>query len=258
MDLSLSAGQFELVYNLLSLTVAAMFAAGLFFWGARDQVDRKFRPALLVSSLVVFIAGYHYFRIFESWGAAYALSDGRMVPTEVGFNDAYRYADWLITVPLLLVELVAVLALTRSESSALMKKLVVASVLMIGLGYPGEVAAETGVKWAWWIASMIPFLYILGTLMGKLGPIIQSETGEVQSRIKLARAVLIGTWLFYPISYLAPVLGLGGAFGETALQVGYTIADVTAKAGYGLVIYSIARAKSVELGEQSTPVAQAA
>jgi 3-hydroxyisobutyrate dehydrogenase-like beta-hydroxyacid dehydrogenase len=33
-----------------------------------------------------------------------------------------------------------------------------------------------------------------------------------------------------------------------ALQVGYTIADVLAKAGYGVLIYNIAKAKSEEEG----------
>ena len=247
---TLTAGQYGLVYNLLSLTAAGMVAAGLFFWGSREQVLKKYRPALLVSALVVFVAGYHYFRIFQSWEAAYVLRDGLYVDSGAGFNDAYRYADWLITDPLLLVELVAVLALSRSESSGMLKKLVIASVLMIGLGYPGEVASETGAKWLWWGASMVPFLYILSTLFSKLGPIIAAEQNEVGEKIRLARTVLMATWLFYPISYLFPVLGVGGASGETLLQVGYTIADLTAKAGYGLVIYQIARAKTRLAEEQ--------
>lgn len=252
MDITLSPGQFELVYNLLSLTVAAMFAAGLFFWGSRSQVGERYRPALLVSSLVVFIAGYHYFRIFESWGAAFVLQDGSYVPSGVKFNDAYRYADWLITVPLLLVELVAVLGLSKRESGPLFRNLVIASVLMIALGYPGEVATAAGTKWLWWGLSMVPFLYILVTLFGKLGPVIANETAEVGGLIGLARKVLVVTWLFYPVSYAAPLLGLGGTVGEIGLQVGYTIADITAKAGFGIVIYKIARAKTA--AETSTTV----
>jgi bacteriorhodopsin len=240
----LSTFQFELVHNLFSLTVATMFASGLFFFASRDQVERNYRPALLVSSLVVFIAGYHYLRIWQSWGAAYVPSEEGFIGSGIAFNDAYRYADWLLTVPLLLVELVAVLALAKAESGPMLKKLVIAAILMIAFGYPGEVATDAGTKWIWWVAAMIPYLYILGALFTKLGPIIAKEDAEVGGLISLARTVLLVTWLFYPISYLAPVLGLDGASGETALQVGYTIADITAKAGYGLVIYMIAKAKS--------------
>lgn len=97
-----------------------MFAAALFFFNAQNQVDQPYRLALLVSAIVVSIAGYHYFRIFNSWDAAYILKDGTYSPTGAPFNDAYRYLDWLLTVPLLLVEAVAVLALPSKESKPLL------------------------------------------------------------------------------------------------------------------------------------------
>ncbi len=103
----LSTAQFDLVYNFFSFCIAAMAAASLFFFNARAQVAEKYRPALLVSALVVSIAAYHYFRIFNAWDSAYALQDGIYVATGIPFNDAYRYADWLLTVPLLLIEAVA-------------------------------------------------------------------------------------------------------------------------------------------------------
>jgi bacteriorhodopsin len=73
------------------------------------------RPFFIASAIVVFVAGYHYFRIFGSWEAAYQISSDGLsyLPTGQPFNDAYRYVDWLITVPLLMVELVLVLALSR-------------------------------------------------------------------------------------------------------------------------------------------------
>lgn len=256
----LTPGQFQLVYNLLSLTIATMLGAGLFFFGSRQHVAHRYRPALLVSALVVWIAGYHYLRIFQSWDAAYMVSDdGTYVASGKFFNDAYRYADWLITVPLLLVELVAVMALAKGEGRALLNKLVIASILMIALGYPGEIAEATSTKFIWWTASMVPFLYIYATLFSKMKPVIDANQGEVGNLLALARNVLMATWLFYPISYLAPVLGLGGASGEVALQIGYTIADITAKAGFGVVIYKIAAARTaLEGGTEPAAATQAA
>lgn len=241
----LSAGQFQLVYNLLSLTVATMLASGLFFFGSRTHVAHRYRPALLVSAIVVWIAGYHYFRIFQSWDAAFVSgADGLYTESGKFFNDAYRYADWLITVPLLLVELVAVMALAKDEGRSLLKKLVIASVLMIAFGYPGEVSENTTTKFIWWGAAMVPYLYIYAALWSKMKPVIAANPGRIGDLLALARNVLIVTWLFYPVSYLAPVLGLGGATGEVFLQVGYTIADITAKAGFGVVIYMIAAART--------------
>ncbi|MCJ8276585.1 MAG: xanthorhodopsin, partial [Bdellovibrionales bacterium] len=63
----LSIGQYNLVYNMLSFAIAAMFASFVFFIASRSQVAPKYRPALLITSLVVLIAGYHYWRIFGSW-----------------------------------------------------------------------------------------------------------------------------------------------------------------------------------------------
>ena len=115
----LTLGQYDLVTNLMSLTIAAMGAAAIFFLLSRDQVAPALRPALLISGIVVAIACYHYFRIHASWVAAYEFTDGIYQPTGKPFNDAYRYADWILTVPLLVIELVAVLALAKPLARSL-------------------------------------------------------------------------------------------------------------------------------------------
>ena len=243
----LTMGQYTLVYNMLSFAVATMLAAGVFFVMAQSRLAPKYRISMMVSALVVFIAGYHYFRIFGSWGDAYMLSNGQYVPTGEPFNDAYRYVDWLLTVPLLLVELVLVMGLERSKRSSLLTKLIIAAVLMIGLGYPGEILGDTSLvseRGLWGLLSTIPFAYILYVLWGELGTAIKEQPGRVATLLKNTRLLLLATWGFYPIAYMAPFFGLTGAGAEVALQVGYSIADVAAKAGYGVLIYAIARAKT--------------
>jgi len=73
---------------------------------------------------------------------------------------------------------------------------------------------------------------------------LDRQPAEVRGLIKLARNVTIVTWLFYPIAFALKTLLHLDANGEVAIQVGYSLADITAKAGYGLVIYMIARAKT--------------
>jgi bacteriorhodopsin len=250
MDFSLTIGQFDLVYNAFSLTLATMFGAGIFFFAARTQVAPKYRPALIISGVVVFIAGYHYFRIFESWAAAFTLKDGLYVPSGVAFNEAYRYADWLITVPLLLIELVAVLGLSRAQSSSLITKLSVAAVAMLALGYPGEISNDAGTRWIFWTLSMIPFIYILSVLFGQLTKTVADEGGEIKKRLAQARNLIVISWWVYPVAFILPMIGLSGATAEVGLQVGYSIADLTAKALYGVFIYRLARAKSEAEGYQ--------
>jgi bacteriorhodopsin len=242
----LSSSQFSLVYNMLSLTIASMGAAFIFFIVGRSQVGAKYRPALLVSALVVAIACYHYFRIFNSFEGAFALSAaGTYAPTGKPFNDAYRYVDWLLTVPLLLVELIAVMQLKGKESEGLLGKLALAALLMIALGYPGEVIKDDMVmRGIWGALSSIPFVYILYVLWVKLGDAIGKESERVQVLVRNIRLLLLATWGFYPITYMLPMFGIQPTSALVGVQVGYAIADILAKAGYGVMIYAIARAKS--------------
>jgi bacteriorhodopsin len=196
-----------------------------------NSVAKQYRNGVAVSAVVVGIAGYHYFRMWSGW------AEGMV-------NEGYRYADWLITVPLLVIELLIVLGVTADRRKKLMTSLVPATVLMIGLGYPGETSANETTKWTFWVLSMIPFLYILFTLNGELKAAKARETGAVSTSINNATKILLVTWLVYPISYLIPVVFEKSDGTEAGRQVVYTIADITAKALYGLMILNIAKARS--------------
>ena len=255
---ALTPGQYSLVYNMFSFTIATMTASFVFFVMARNNLAPKYRISMMVSALVVFIAGYHYFRILGSWDGAYELSTaaGMYQPTGDLFNDAYRYVDWLLTVPLLTVELVLVMGLPKDERGPMAAKLGFLAAAMIVLGYPGEVSGDAslfGARGFWGLLSTIPFVWILYILFTQLGDTIQRQSSRVATLLGNARLLLLATWGFYPIAYMIPM-----AFPESypseaagtvvALQVGYTIADVLAKAGYGVLIYNIAKAKSEEEG----------
>ena len=240
----ISPGQFFLIYNAFSFTFATMAAATLFLWLGRSTVAPPYRTALIISGLVCAIAAYHYYRIFESWGSAYDVRNGVITATGLEFNDAYRYVDWLLTVPLLLIELILVMRLSASETMSKSLKLGGAAALMVILGYPGEVAETNGVRALWGFLSTIPFLYIVYELFVGLGESIERQPESVKGLVKTARLVTFASWGFYPIVYMAPFVGLSGAGAETVVQVGYTIADIVAKAGIGVLIYVIARRKS--------------
>lgn len=250
MDLPvLSVGQYQLVYNALSFGVAAMGAAFIFFLSARGQVGAKYRPALLISAVVVAIAAYHYLRMFGSWSGAFVLGDAGYAPSGEPFNDAYRYIDWLLTVPLLLVEVVAVLALARAKAGSMIARLSVAAVAMIALGYPGEITDDGTMRFVWGFLSSVPFVYILYVLWGELGASLERQPPKVRILVRNLRLLLLGTWGVYPIAYMAPFFGFEGASAVVAIQIGYTVADVLAKAGFGLLIYAIAREKTIADGD---------
>jgi len=255
--MSLTVSQYGLVYNIISLAVAAMLGGSVFFFLSRSSVAEKYRPALLVSGLVTTIACYHYFRIFHSWEAAYQFDAATKsyTPTGVPFNDGYRYMDWILTVPLLMVELVAVLALPLRESKPLLLKLSFAAFLMIALGYPGEATTEAVPRYFWGTLSTIPFVYILVILWTKLQQAMLTQPQQVRELVGGARLLILATWGFYPIAYLLWDK-LPGASGLVGVQVGYSIADILAKVGLGAFIYFIASAKS-KVAENTVDVVDA-
>ena len=227
----LTGGDYTLVYNVLSFGTAVMFGAFVYFLLQMRSVNKQYQAGIAVSAIVVGIAGYHYYRIWSDFG------EGVM-------NEGYRYADWLITVPLLIIELLIVLGVAKQERRSLMLKLVPATILMVGLGYPGEVANSNGAKWTFWVLAVLPFIYILKTLYAELQKAGQRETGAVATQIKNATYVLLTTWMVYPIAYLFPIFDGESETLETLRQVGYTFADITAKGLYGLMILWIAKART--------------
>jgi bacteriorhodopsin len=245
----LSQAQFDTVYNMQSLVIVAQLFTALFLLLNLRKVLPKYRGALIVSATVCGVAAYHYFRIFDNFREAYVTDavggDGVYRLAEgVSFNLAYRYVDWLITVPLLLLEAVIVLALARKTQTSLLVKLVPAAALMIILGYPGEISDDVATKMIWGALSTIPFVYILWVLFVELGRVLRGAPKEVAVTVRNLRLLLIASWGFYPIAYLFPILGIDGSNAFVAREIGYSVADILAKALFALVIFRIARLKS--------------
>ncbi len=249
---SLTPGQYSLVYNFMSIAIAAFLATFVYFIFGREQVGRKYRKALLTSGIVVGIAAYHYFRILHSFAEAYVFDVqlGEYIASGKPFNDAYRYADWLITVPLLLVELIQVMALDRQKSRRLISILTIAAVFMLITGYFGEVRREDAelfsLRGLWGFLSTIGFVVILVTLFKEIKDAMNRESGRVGILLRNIGLLTFFAWGFYPIVYMAPFFGWDGGQTEAVIQVGYSMADIIAKAGYGLMIFAIAREKTLE------------
>ena len=246
---TLTQGQFDTVYNFLSLVIASQAFTALFLLIALPRVLARYRQAITVAAIVCGIAAYHYFRIFDSFKEAFvtkAVGGNGMYSQAAGvsFNEGYRYVDWLLTVPLLLVELIAVLALTRKIQSGLLLRLIPAAALMIALGYPGEISGDNGVRGIFGLLSTIPFAYILYVLFVQLSKTLVRQPQGVRKTIGNLRWLLLLSWGVYPIAYLLPILGVGGADAWVGKQIGYSVADIVAKAVYALIIFQVAKMKS--------------
>merc|ERR1711965_820211 len=192
----------------------------------------QYQSAVIISGLVTFIAAYHYIRIFNSWVEAYEYSAGAVAGgamtigsprlTGVPFNDAYRYMDWLLTVPLLLIEILLVMNLSDQEYSKKAWALGVGSGLMIVSGYYGElvVTGDLTPRWVCWGISMVFFLYIVYELLLGLGAATSLEGDAViKGKIRMAQVVTVISWCTYPVVYLFPMYGITAANAVVGIQI---------------------------------------
>lgn len=236
--------QWSMIENALSFGQAVLGATAVFLFLVSFQVADTYQAAVTMSGTVNFIAAYHYYRLRESWLAAFdvqykeEVGEFAVVPTGRPFNEAYHYADWLVTVPLLLIELI--LVMTPEETTFKMATLGVSAWLMVLFGFAGEVRNDPMRRWVCFVLSCIPFTYILYELTVGLGEATERMEGHIQNLIVAARTLTVISWLIYPVVYVIKGLRVSGATAATLQALGFTVADIVAKSGYGVLIWRIA------------------
>jgi len=200
------------------------------------------------SNVVVPMHGMHGFKPpYHIHHHAIPGQTGPPTLTGVPFNDAYRYMDWLLTVPLLLMEIVLVMNLPKEESNSKCWVLGVGSALMIVSGYSGElvITGDLAPRWHSWCLSMCFFLYVVYTLLIGLSAATNSESDPVvKGMLQNVQLTTVISWCTYPIVYLFPMLHIGGADAVIGIQIGYCVSDIISKCGVGLMIYQITMQKS--------------
>lgn len=204
---------------------AAMVAATFFFFVERDRAKGKWKTSLSVAAMVTGIAAMHYFYMRGFW------VDTNSSPT------VYRYVDWLLTVPLQIVEFYLILAAITAVRSGLFWKLLVASLVMLIGGYLGE----TGVLgiWAGFVVGMLGWLFIIYEIFAGEAQRINAGHGTPASQKAFNALRLIVTlgWSIYPIGY---VIGAVSDGSPDTLNLVYNLADFVNKIAFGVVIWAAA------------------
>merc|ERR550539_1028260 len=136
------------------------------------------------------------------------------------------------------------MGLPADQTLDLGMKLGASSAIMVALGYPGEIQDDPTFRWIWWIMAMVPFCYVVKTLVVGLGEATDKQPEAAKGLVVKARYLTVVSWLTYPGVYIIKMMGISGATATCAEQIGYSIADVVAKAVFGCLIWAIAAAKS--------------
>jgi bacteriorhodopsin len=207
------------------LVTAAMLAATVFFFVERDQVSAKWKTSLTVSGLITGIAFWHYLYMRGVW------IETDSSPT------VFRYIDWLLTVPLQMVEFYLILAACTNVAGSLFKKLLVGSLVMLGAGFAGE--AELAPALPAFIVGMAGWLYMIYELyMGEGKAAVSTASPAVNSAYNAMMMIIVVGWSIYPLGYVAGYLM--GAVDANTLNLIYNLADFINKILFGLIIWHVA------------------
>ena len=207
----------------------AMLAATVFFFVERSNVSAEWKMSMTVSGLITGIAAVHYYYMREVW-----VTSG-ISPTE------FRYIDWILTVPLMVVEFYL---LTKVN----FQKLVWASIVMLVTGYFGEANIGPLSPALWGLLSGAAYFYIAyDVVAGEVGTAAAAAGGKIaNANTLLTRFVIIG-WGIYPLGYLIGTADgqwysfMSGMVDADMRDLIYNVGDAINKIGFGLVVWAAAK-----------------
>ena len=207
------------------LVTAAMAAATVFFFAERGNVEGKWKTSLTVAGLICGIAFWHYLYMRGVW------VDTGETPT------VFRYIDWLLPVPLQMVEFYLILAAFTVGAGSLFWQLLLGSLVMLIFGYMGEAGLMAAMPA--FVIGMLAWLYMIYVLyMGAGKAAVSSTSASVQTAYNSMLLIIVVGWAIYPLGY---VFGyLMGAVDSATLNLIYNLADFVNKILFGLVIWKAA------------------
>ena len=211
----------------------ALVASTAFFFIETQRVEGKWKTSLTVSGLVTLVAAVHYFYMRDVW-----ISTGE-TPT------VYRYIDWLITVPLLMIEFYLILRAIANVSSGIFWRLTIGTLIMLVGGYAGEAGYMN--VWLGFVIGMVGWFYILYEIFaGEAGKLSAEQAPEsVKSAFSTMRWIVTIGWDIYPLGYFYGYLATGDPAGSAdSLNVIYNLADVLNKIAFGVIIWNVAVTES--------------
>ena len=207
----------------------ALMAATLFFFMETQRVSAKWKTSLTVSGLVTLVAAVHYFYMRDVW-----VGTGE-TPT------VYRYIDWLITVPLLMVEFYIILRACTAVAGGVFWKLMIGSLVMLVGGYMGEagyINATLG-----FVIGMVGWIYILYEIFaGEASKASEEAPESVRNAFSTMRWIVTIGWAIYPIGYFMGYMA--GGVDANSLNIIYNLADVLNKIAFGVIIWNVAVTES--------------
>ena len=248
-DLVFTPTQHALVAHGFAVALGAHVVGFLYFLSRKDQVAPRYRTATWLSMAVMAASGLLFFRLGQSWDLAFVQQGGDMVRTGNRFDGGLRYVNWLVTVPVLLVQVLYALDLSRPVVQRLRATLVTSGVAMVLAGYVGQFSAGTddGALLLWGLIGTPPFVVLLAVLVPRLLAARSYLPPEAGTTARNLVPVFAFFWGLYPIAYLLPAVSRSAESAVTG-QLLFTVADIGSKVLYGVLLAKLCRLRSAADG----------
>ena len=215
------------------IATAMMLASTVFFLVERNNVPEKWKTSMTVAALVTGVAWYHYTYMREHWVIT---GESPLV---------LRYIDWLITVPLQVVEFYLILAAIGVGTAIMFQRLLGASIVMLVAGYFGESGAwdvfgDSSTE-IWFVIGLAGWAWILYELwQGEVGEAAKSGSAGVQYGFNAMKLIVTFGWAIYPIGYMMGN-GFFDGMNDGDMNILYNIADLVNKTAFGMMIWYAAK-----------------
>lgn len=238
--------------DLLAITQAffmlgfvAMAAGTLYFVLERNDIKPEHRMTATYAGIITFIAAIMYWIMTDFVGFF-----DQAATADVAATMPYRYIDWLLTTPLLLVEFGLIVAIAGGATKGFLSRIVIADVIMIVTGYLGELGtAGSANNWIFFIISSLAWLYIVYAVYQVK---LDGMPDYAARAVRIMRRFVFFGWTIYPVGVaVEEFLTLGGADVGLAVAIAaiiFVIADVLNKVGFGIVAVGAAKQASVTAG----------
>jgi bacteriorhodopsin len=239
---------YQMSAHVLTVGYAVMLAALFYFVLTLKTVSPKYRISSVLSVVVMVSAFLLLFVQAQNWTGAFvfdAESQRYILGSSTDlFNNGYRYLNWLIDVPMLLFQILFVVTLTKSDFSKTRNGFFFSGTMMIVTGYVGQFYEVTNptLFFVWGFISTVFFVHILILMKRVISEGKEGAPAGAQRYLGMIWTLFFISWMLYPGAYLMPYLfsfGLEPALSETAVvarHITYTVADVSSKVIYGILL----------------------